>query len=92
MSGSGGGRWKRASSTSPTSYLTRDLLARHHARISRPKRPGRPPTVRSIRALVLRLAKENGHAASMISLNRSRRPKSATTGRAPSIFSTLGAP
>ena len=37
----------------------RDLLARHHAAISRPKRPGRPRTVRSIRALVLRLAREN---------------------------------
>ena len=37
----------------------RDLLARHHARISRPKRPGRPPTVRSVRILVLRLAQEN---------------------------------
>ena len=37
----------------------RDLLARRHAARSRPKRPGRPPTVRSIRALVLRLAKEN---------------------------------
>jgi transposase InsO family protein len=38
----------------------RDLIARRHARISRPKRVGRPPTVRSIRALVLRLARENG--------------------------------
>jgi transposase InsO family protein len=37
----------------------RDLLARRQARISRPKRIGRPPTVRSIRALVLRLANEN---------------------------------
>jgi putative transposase len=37
----------------------RDLIAAHHARISRPKRLGRPRTVRSIRALVLRLAKEN---------------------------------
>ena len=37
----------------------RDLIARHHARISRPKRVGRPPTVRSIRLLVLRLAREN---------------------------------
>src|SRR5437762_2817327 len=37
----------------------RDLLARRHARVSRPKRAGRPPTVRSIRALVLRLAGEN---------------------------------
>jgi transposase InsO family protein len=37
----------------------RDLLRRHHARASRPKRPGRPPTVRSVKALVVRLAKEN---------------------------------
>ena len=37
----------------------RDLVARRHARISRPGRPGRPPTVRSIRALVLWLAREN---------------------------------
>ena len=37
----------------------RDLLARRHARLSRPKRPGRPPTVRSVRVLVLRLAREN---------------------------------
>jgi len=37
----------------------RDLLARRHAAISRPKRAGRPPTVRSIRMLVLRLAREN---------------------------------
>jgi putative transposase len=37
----------------------RDLIARRHARVSRPKRVGRPPTVRSIRVLVLRLAREN---------------------------------
>ncbi|MEH1058060.1 integrase core domain-containing protein [Micromonospora sp. CPCC 206171] len=37
----------------------RDLLARQHAARSRPKRPGRPPTLRSIRALVLRLVTEN---------------------------------
>jgi putative transposase len=37
----------------------RDLLARRHARVSRPKRAGRQPTVRSIRVLVLRLAREN---------------------------------
>jgi putative transposase len=37
----------------------RDLLRRHHAKASRPKRPGRPPTVRSIKTLVLRLAREN---------------------------------
>jgi putative transposase len=35
-----------------------NMIARHHAAISRPKRPGRPPTVRSVRALVLRLARE----------------------------------
>ena len=37
----------------------RDLIAAHHARISRPKRAGRPRTIRSIRVLVLRLAAEN---------------------------------
>jgi putative transposase len=37
----------------------RDLLARRHADLSRPRHPGRPPTVRSVRVLVLRLAREN---------------------------------
>ena len=37
----------------------RDLVARHHAAVSRPKSPGRPRTVRLVRALVLRLAREN---------------------------------
>lgn len=37
----------------------RDLLARPHAARSLPKRPGRPRTVRSVRVLVLRLAREN---------------------------------
>ncbi|MFJ9173733.1 integrase core domain-containing protein [Streptomyces sp. NPDC102360] len=37
----------------------RDLMKRRHARTCRPKRPGRPPTIRSIRALVLRLVCEN---------------------------------
>ena len=37
----------------------RDPLARRHAVWSRPKRPGRPRTVRSIRTVVLRLAREN---------------------------------
>jgi putative transposase len=37
----------------------RDLMARRHAARSRPRRPGRPRTVRSIRLLVLRLAREN---------------------------------
>jgi putative transposase len=37
----------------------RNLLARRHAARSRPRRPGRPRTIRSIRLLVLRLAKDN---------------------------------
>jgi transposase len=37
----------------------RELHARRHAAMSRPRRRGRPRTVRSIRALVLRLAAEN---------------------------------
>ncbi|GAA3367298.1 hypothetical protein GCM10017744_078900 [Streptomyces antimycoticus] len=37
----------------------RDLARRRHAALSRSKRPGRPRTVRSIRTLVLRLAREN---------------------------------
>ncbi|MEV4135043.1 integrase core domain-containing protein [Dactylosporangium sp. NPDC049742] len=37
----------------------RNLVAHRHAVISRPKRAGRPPTLRSIRTLVLRLAREN---------------------------------
>jgi putative transposase len=37
----------------------RNLVAHRHAVISRPKRAGRPPAVRSIRRLVLRLAREN---------------------------------
>jgi putative transposase len=38
----------------------RDLIAARHARASRPKRVGRPRSVRSIRVLVLRQARENG--------------------------------
>ncbi|MEV0136574.1 integrase [Dactylosporangium sp. NPDC050688] len=37
----------------------RDLFNRRHAARSRPKRPGRPRTVHSIRVLVLRLTREN---------------------------------
>jgi len=38
----------------------RDLIAHRHAAVWRPRRRGRPRTLRSIRALVLRLARENG--------------------------------
>ena len=41
----------------------RDLVARRHAAASRPRLRGRPRTVRSIRALVLRLAAENPRGA-----------------------------
>ena len=37
----------------------RDLVARRHAAVSGPRRPGRPRTLRSIRTLVLRVAREN---------------------------------
>lgn len=37
----------------------RDMVARRHAVTSRPKRPGKPRTVRSIQLLILRLAREN---------------------------------
>ncbi|MFI6324320.1 integrase core domain-containing protein [Nonomuraea sp. NPDC050556] len=37
----------------------RDLVRQRHARTCRPKRLGRPPTVRSIRILILRLVREN---------------------------------
>ncbi|MET8311353.1 hypothetical protein [Micromonospora sp. NPDC005173] len=37
----------------------RNMVAHRHAAASRPKRPGRPRIVRSVRALVLRLAGEN---------------------------------
>jgi transposase len=37
----------------------RDLVTKRHAARSRPRRPGRPRTVCSIRALVLRLVREN---------------------------------
>ncbi|MGW5866553.1 integrase core domain-containing protein [Streptomyces sp. NPDC055239] len=45
----------------PDSVLRRhrDLIKRRHAHTCRPKRPGRPPTVRSIRVLILRLVREN---------------------------------
>ncbi len=39
----------------------RDLIAARHARLSCPKRAGRPPTIRSIPVLVLRLARRTAH-------------------------------
>jgi putative transposase len=39
----------------------RDLIARRHAAASRSRRRGRPRTLRSIRTLALRLARENGN-------------------------------
>jgi putative transposase len=41
----------------------RDLVSKRHAARSRPRRPGRPRTVCSIRALVLRLVRENPRGA-----------------------------
>src|SRR4051794_29926682 len=43
----------------------RDLIRKRHAARSRPRRPGRPPTVSSIRALVLRLVRENPDGATV---------------------------
>jgi putative transposase len=37
----------------------RDVVARRHAQRSRPRHPGRPRTVHSVRILVLRLVREN---------------------------------
>jgi hypothetical protein len=37
----------------------RNLIKQRHAHTCRPKRPGRPPAVRSIRTLILRLVREN---------------------------------
>ncbi|WP_412520706.1 hypothetical protein K8Z49_22595 [Actinomadura madurae] len=42
-----------------TARWHRDLIAGRHAARSKPKRAGRPPTVRSIRLLVLRLVRED---------------------------------
>ena len=37
----------------------RDLIRRRHAKTSKTRQRGRPPTVRSVRVLVLRLVREN---------------------------------
>jgi hypothetical protein len=46
---------------SPNTILRwhRNLLRRHHAKQSHPKRPRRPPTLRSIQTLIQRLARHN---------------------------------
>src|SRR5262249_45667260 len=43
----------------PALRWPRNLLPRRHAAASRPQRTGRPRTMRSVRALVLRLVREN---------------------------------
>jgi putative transposase len=45
----------------------RDLISRRHAAASRPKRPGQPRALRSIRVLVLRLARETPVGATDVS-------------------------
>jgi hypothetical protein len=52
----------------------RDLIAARHARISRPNRVGRPRTVRSIRQLVLRLARKQ-HVGLSTHSRRTTRPR-----------------
>ena len=47
----------------------RNLISRRHAARSTPKRPGRPPTVRSIRAFVLCLVRENPHWRRRLPMN-----------------------
>ena len=53
------GRFRLLVQPDPVLRWHRDLLARRHAARSRPRHPGRPRTVRSVRLLVLRLAREN---------------------------------
>jgi hypothetical protein len=58
----------------------RDLIAGRHAARLKPERPGRPPTVRSIRLLILRLVRENP--------NRGYPPKTAHSTRTIALEST----
>ena len=51
--------WGYSYAQTPSCDGTATLIARRHAVASRPRRPGRPRTLRSIRLLVLRLAREN---------------------------------
>jgi hypothetical protein len=68
----------------------RNLIAHRHAVLSRPKRAGRPPTIRSIRRLVLRLAGENStwgyrriHGELLVSVSRSPPRPSGRFSRMP---------
>jgi hypothetical protein len=83
--------WSRASSTSARrTRWHRDLLARRHARVSRPKRVGRPRTARPVRVLVLRLARENSswgyrriHGELLVGDQGRRPPRSGRSSRRP---------
>ncbi|BFO16353.1 hypothetical protein SHKM778_27410 [Streptomyces sp. KM77-8] len=59
----------------------RDLIVRRHAARSRPQGGGRPRTARSIRVLVLRLARENPNGALEVATGNSSARRIATTGR-----------
>jgi hypothetical protein len=54
----------------------RDRIARRHAAASRPQRADRPRTLRSIRALVLRLARENSRLEMPAPARRTARARS----------------
>ncbi|GAA3661056.1 hypothetical protein GCM10022224_025620 [Nonomuraea antimicrobica] len=52
----------------------RDLMKRRHARTCRPNRRGRPPTVRSIRVLILRLVRAaSGSRKSLVGISAGAR-------------------
>ena len=77
----------------------RDLLARRHAARSRPRHPGRPRTVRSVRLLVLRLARENPswgyrriHGELLILASRSLPPPSGRSSAKPASTPHPSAP
>ena len=77
----------------------RDLLARRHAARSRPRHPGRPRTVRSVRLLVLRLARENPsrgyrriHGELLILASRSLPPPSGRSSAKPASAPHPSAP
>ncbi|MGN9787988.1 hypothetical protein ACTMTF_41680 [Nonomuraea sp. ZG12] len=72
----------------------RDLLKQRHARTCQNNRPGRPPTVRSIRVLILRLVREepswgysrvHGELATSASRSRLHRLGDPQAGRRRSV-------